>query len=78
MDKTLKLNFGKYKGQLISKIEDLSYLEWLQGNLEPDKFNNKEVLKAIAARLNDAPRNEDDDREESSNHQDAGEGKNIF
>jgi hypothetical protein len=66
MSKEITLNFGKYKGQAISKIKDTGYLEWLAKTLEPEKFNNKEIIAAIKVRLGTAPAEEGEfDRERS-------------
>jgi len=46
--------FGKYKGELISEINDFAYLEWLENNLnatEENKIKFGKLIKAIEQRF---------------------------
>ena len=44
--------FGKYKGEIISEINDYQYLEWLEQSLfKCDKFKFSKIIEALRERL---------------------------
>ena len=46
--------FGKYKGEIISEINDYQYLEWLEQSLfKCDKFKFSKIIEALRERLKD-------------------------
>lgn len=47
----MNIAFGKYKGRAITSIDDIKYLEWLSRNLDPNLFNNKQLLIEIDKQL---------------------------
>lgn len=41
--------FGKYKGEIISEINDFQYLEWLEQSLSASEENKNKFNKLIEA-----------------------------
>lgn len=44
-----KFFFGKYKGELISSITDLGYLEWFLANVKLNPYTREAIQNQISA-----------------------------